>query len=118
MGVISDLDGITITQGDEAVRRFVEGPVADDIKARGEKVLADAVANAPRDTGQLADSLGLAVTVTGAETVEAVVGVVEGRNERQGSDATNTEVLIFENFGDGHSPATHFMEAALTAGRD
>jgi len=109
-------DGIQITEHADGIAAIMTGPVAEFVKALTEKVLQAAVDGAPTDTGELAASLGMELVVTKGK-IEGLVGVRAGANERQVGDATNIEVLRFEEYGDGNSPATHFMSQALHAGR-
>lgn len=108
-------DGVelTIHPGFQAV---IDEGATKLVTDRTQAVLDAAVAGAPVDTGELAASLGMEVKNDGGVIV-GLVGVREGADARSVGDATNTEVMRYEEHGDGHSPATHFMSDALSQAR-
>jgi hypothetical protein len=93
-----------------------DGEVAHILKKAAEPVAQAAREGVGHQTGQLA----AAITVEMAEVdgiAEAHVGVTADTDARQGGKATNSQLLRWEEFGNGHEPAKHTMSQALLAGR-
>jgi len=117
----------------------VDGAVAKFIAKKAELVKTAAQAGVGHDTGQLAQSLGIELKVTGtgaAAQVSAKIGVRRSANSRKDGGGrvtkvtrtskkgktsrravTNSMLLQFEEHGNGHEPAKHTMSQALLAAR-
>lgn len=100
------------------IEQLLKGGVAKHVGERAARVQAAMAAAAPRDTGQLAESLGHDVTVEGSGTgakVVARIGVVAEKNGRAGGGITNQDLAVLKEFGDGRGPATHFASQSVAA---
>lgn len=91
------------------------GPIADVLDLKAALVLNQMVANCPRDTDQLVESLDMRI-VKGQDGIEAHIGVFEANAERDEGTVTNPEVAVYQEFGTSRGvPATNFMSSSLIA---
>jgi len=118
-------DGVRVEWHDGAIATLLtapDGPVGDWLRKAGERVEARMVDLAPRDTGQLADSITSEVVLDGG-ALEARIGPAADRNERPGDPPrseprVNEDVARWVELGTSRRRAKPFMRPALGAAEE
>jgi len=118
-------DGVRVEWYDGAIATLLtapDGPVGDWLRRAGERVETRMVELAPRDTGQLADSISSDVGLDDG-TLEARIGPAEDRNARPGDPArseprVNEDVARWNELGTSQRRARPFMRVALSAAEE
>ena len=118
-------DGVRVEWDEGAIATLltsVDGPVGDWLEKAGQRVEERARTLAPRDTGQLADSLDHEVLLDDG-ALEARIGPAEDRNDRPGDPArseprVNEDVARWNELGTSRRRARPFLRPALSAAEE
>lgn len=112
-------DGVRIEWHEGAIATLLESPTGEVgkwLERAGERVADRARSLAPRDTGQLADSIDSGVEM-GSHGLEARIGPAEDRNARAEGRRANEDVARFVELGTSRRRASPFLRPALDAAR-
>ncbi len=112
-------EGVRIEWHEGAIATLLESPTGEVgkwLERAGERVADRARTLAPRDTGQLADSIDSGVEM-GSQGLEARIGPAEDRNARAEGRRANEDVCRFVELGTSRRRARPFLRPALDAAR-
>jgi len=90
----------------------VDGPIAKHLHEMAAPVLTTMAEGVGKATGQLAASLGI-VMVEADGKAEIRIGVMPDSDTRADGKVTNSALLLWDEFGNGHEPAKHTATQAL-----
>lgn len=118
-------DGVRVEWHEGAIAALTtapDGPVAAWLRKAGERVEARMVELAPRDTGQLAESIASGVVLDDG-ALEAQIGPAQDRNARPGDPSrtvprVNEDVARWNELGTSNRRARPFMRVALSAAEE